>query len=119
MHNALNELTAIITEEGTQYAPSVCSSYGPQTPPFIPTDLLSYAQSLSWHSKSQDPTGLILMGKRYYDPKVGRFISTDPIGYPLCMDLYAYTNGDPINYMDLDGRFASFAYALSTAKCDK
>lgn len=110
IHNALNELTAIITEKNTQYAPTICTSYGPQTPPFIPTDLLSYAQSLSWHSKSQDPTGLILLGKRYYDPKTGRFISTDPVGYPLCIDLYSYTNGDPINYTDLDGRFASFAY---------
>ena len=110
MHNALNELTAITTWQGTQYTLSVCSSYGPQAQPFIPTDLLSYAQSLSWNSKSLDPTGFILMGKRYYDPKTGRFISPDPVGYPLCMDLYAYTNGDPINYMDLDGRFASFAY---------
>ncbi len=116
MHNALNELTAVITEQGTHTVPSTCSSYGPQTPPFIPADLLSYAQSLSWHSKSQDPTGLILMGKRYYDPKVGRFISTDPIGYPLCMDLYSYTNGDPINYMDLDGRFVSFAYQKTSVK---
>jgi len=57
-----------------------------------------------------DPTGLVWLGARYYDPKRGRFISPDPIGHPLCLDLYGYANGDPINYNDLDGRFASSAY---------
>ena len=50
------------------------------------------------------------MGARYYDPKGGRFLSPDPIAYPLCLDLYAYANGDPINYIDPNGRFASQAY---------
>ncbi|OGN58029.1 MAG: hypothetical protein A3D18_00625 [Chlamydiae bacterium RIFCSPHIGHO2_02_FULL_49_29] len=30
------------------------------------------------------------MGTRYYDPRSGRFLSPDPVGYPLCLDLYAY-----------------------------
>jgi RHS repeat-associated protein len=65
---------------------------------------------MSWHSKAQDPTGLIWMGARYYDPQVGRFISPDPIGYPINIDLYAYADGDPINNFDPDGRFASSMY---------
>jgi RHS repeat-associated protein len=29
-----------------------------------------------------DATGLNYMQARYYDPIIGRFLSTDPIGYP-------------------------------------
>ncbi|MEX0962288.1 MAG: DUF6531 domain-containing protein, partial [Simkaniaceae bacterium] len=113
MHNTLNELIAVISENDLQYTSRICSSYGPQNQPSMPSDLFSYAQSLSWHSKSLDPTGLILMGKRYYDPKAGRFISPDPVGHPICMDLYAYASGDPVNYFDPDGRFASNVYQTS------
>ena len=67
------------------------------------------------HDKALDPTGLILMGERYYDPKTGRFISPDPLGHPFCINLYAYTDGDPINYCDLDGRFASKVYQKTPA----
>ena len=73
-------------------------------------DLHSFAQSLTWQSKRADPTGFVWMGARYYDPCGGRFLSPDPIGHPFCLDLYAYANGDPINYIDPDGRFASAAY---------
>jgi hypothetical protein len=50
------------------------------------------------------------MGERYYDPKGGRFLSPDPVGHPACLDLYAYAGGDPVNYFDPDGRFASPVY---------
>lgn len=113
MHNALNELIAIVFEQDVKYTSRICSSYGPQNQPSIPSDLFSYSQSLSWHSNSLDPTGLILMGKRYYDPKAGRFISPDPVGHPICMDLYAYAGGDPVNYFDPDGRFTSNIYQTS------
>ena len=45
------------------------------------------------------------MGARYYDPQSGRFLSPNPLGYPTCLNLYTYANGDPINYRDPDGRF--------------
>jgi RHS repeat-associated protein len=60
----------------------------------------------------KDPTGFIWMGARYYDPSTGRFLSPDPIGYPACLDLYNYANGDPINYCDPDGRYANHAFAV-------
>ncbi len=50
------------------------------------------------------------MGARYYDPRSGRFLSPDPVGHPLCLDLYAYAGGDAINYFDPDGRFLVLAY---------
>jgi len=40
---------------------------------------------------------------RYYDPKLKRFITTDPIGYGDGMNMYAYVGGDSINKTDPSG----------------
>jgi RHS repeat-associated protein len=37
---------------------------------------------------------------RIYDPKLGRFLQPDPIGYGDGMNLYAYVGGDPVNWTD-------------------
>ncbi|WP_158307186.1 RHS repeat-associated core domain-containing protein [Simkania negevensis] len=113
IYDATDALASILTEDKTYPLPKTCTAYGPQRAPSLPSDLISYAESLLWHSMSQDPTGLIWMGKRYYDSISGRFLSPDPIGYPICLDPYAYANGDPVNYMDPDGRFFSAVYQPS------
>ena len=111
MHNALRQLTGVVSPQGTHYNEKLPSAYGPlESTLSVPSDLASYAQSLNWHSKAQDPTGFIWMGDRYYDARNGQFLSQDPLSYPICLDLYAYANGDPINYFDPSGRFASPVY---------
>jgi uncharacterized protein RhaS with RHS repeats len=43
-----------------------------------------------------DPSGLIYMRNRYYDPKSGRFTQEDPIGLAGGMNLYGFAGGDPV-----------------------
>jgi len=48
-------------------------------------------------------TGLAYYRARYYDPKVGRFISEDPIGFEDDYDLYAYVRNNPNTSSDPSG----------------
>ncbi|WP_051900875.1 DNRLRE domain-containing protein [Streptomyces aureus] len=48
------------------------------------------------------PSGLILMGKRLYDPAYGRFLQTDPIPGGSA-NSYDYSNQDPVNKFDTAG----------------
>jgi RHS repeat-associated protein len=49
------------------------------------------------------PSGLYLALLRAYDPRLGRWLSRDPLGEAAGLNLYAYVGNDPINSMDLLG----------------
>lgn len=44
--------------------------------------------------------GLYHYRARAYDPNLGRFLQTDPIGYAAGANLYVYVGGDPVNRAD-------------------
>ena len=49
-------------------------------------------------------TSVMLMGVRLYMPAIGRFLQTDPVR-SCSTNPYGYANQDPLNTVDLDGRW--------------
>lgn len=50
-------------------------------------------------------TGLYYYRARYYNPYIGRFLQTDPLG-----DGYQYCGNNPLNYVDPTGLWVSFRF---------
>ena len=48
-------------------------------------------------------TGLYYYRARYYNPYIGRFLQTDPIGYGDGINWYAYCGNNPLAYTDPSG----------------
>ncbi|OEU69571.1 MAG: hypothetical protein BA863_13520 [Desulfovibrio sp. S3730MH75] len=69
-------------------------------------------------------TDLVHFGYREYDPRIGRFITPDPIGYAGGdVDVYGYCLDDPINFIDRTGlnplvRIAPYIPALGKVAKD-
>ncbi len=47
-----------------------------------------------------DPNGLLYMRARYYNPYLCRFLNPDPSGFAGGLNFYAYSNGNPVSYLD-------------------
>jgi RHS repeat-associated protein len=56
--------------------------------------------------KTEDGTGLVAMGARYYDPSTARFTSVDPLSdlaHPQSLAAYSYALGNPATLSDPSG----------------
>lgn len=64
-----------------------------------------------------DTFGLIHMKGRIYDPKIGRFISPDPLAQkvsdPQTLNRYSYCGNNPLNYIDPSGYFSLKSFVKS------
>jgi RHS repeat-associated protein len=49
-------------------------------------------------------TGLYYYRARYYNPHIGRFMQTDPVGYGAGINWYLYCGNNPLSWVDSTGR---------------
>jgi len=89
--------------------PSVAWGTLPMDPTDVPEDAYGNIEAGSptthaFTGREWDPeTGLYYYRARYYDPKLGRFISEDPIGFDGGVNFYGYVGGNPVNRVDPTG----------------
>lgn len=69
------------------------------------TDVWAYKAQWGYYRDTE--TGLYLCTFRYYDPQTGRFLTRDPIGYGGGINLYGYTQNNPVNMADPLGTSAA------------
>jgi len=50
-------------------------------------------------------TGLYYYRARYYNPYIGRFLQTDPVGYDDGINWYLYCSNNPVNFVDASGKW--------------
>lgn len=64
-------------------------------------------------------SGLYYYRARYYDSATGRWLQKDPIGIEGGLNLYSYTDDDPVNYIDPFGRSKGGKKKLDTEGFNK
>ncbi len=61
----------------------------------------SITQPFTYTGREYDSeTGMYFYRARYYDPKVGRFVTKDPIGFAGGINYYVYVGNNPVKYLD-------------------
>ncbi|MCC8460158.1 YwqJ-related putative deaminase [Photorhabdus aegyptia] len=60
-------------------------------------------KTIRYSGKERDATGLYYYGYRYYQPWVGRWLSTDPAGTIDGLNLYRMVRNNPVSYHDNNG----------------
>lgn len=65
------------------------------------------ASQLGWHGFTLDEeSGFYYVRHRYYDPELGRFTTTDPLGYVDGPNLYQFALNSPLTLDDPSGQIA-------------
>ncbi|MCU1376591.1 MAG: hypothetical protein JWO68_3877, partial [Actinomycetia bacterium] len=98
LYNAHGDILGTTNAAGTFTAAPVADELGVGT---------TSTSRLGWLGQQQRPSvggalGVMRMGVRLYDPRLGRFLEVDPVAGGSAND-YDYCAGDPVNCFDLAG----------------
>jgi RHS repeat-associated protein len=105
-------VTALIKTDGTTSARYEYSPFGEL---IRSTGPLARANPFRWSTKFTDEeSGLVYYGARYYGPTLGRWLNRDPIAQQGGLNIYGFIQNSPVNGIDFDGMEFSFTGALTT-----
>jgi RHS repeat-associated protein len=83
--------------------------YGPFGEPLAMSGPYAEKNPFRFSTKYTDKeTGLVYYGRRYYDPRNGRFAGRDPIEEMGGINLYGYTLNNPVNRWDYLGMYFDY-----------
>jgi RHS repeat-associated protein len=119
VHGTL-QVRACVTTESCDGA-GLCTpttTCGPAVKPVAGEHAGNHGNTLLYAGTHRDPvTGHSRMGARWYDPEQRAFLSRDPAGYTFSFDEWAYTVGDPWNFVDRTGWMACPVLNPGAAEC--
>lgn len=99
IHDHQGNVTCLVDKKGNLFESYRYSSFGEE---------LFDAGSNPWRFSSKrtdDETGLVLFGRRYYEPTTARWLTPDPIGFEGGPNLYAYVSNSPLTHFDTYGLY--------------
>jgi len=97
----LGSVHALVDESGNAALTVRYDAWGtPQVSSFIPHPSSFPFRYLFQGREYSFATGLYNFRARWYEPRLGRWLSNDPIGISGGLNLYAFCGNDPVNYVD-------------------
>lgn len=100
--NALGSNLAVVASTGNPASRTEYDGYGLEIPILAGTNTSHRFAGKHGYYKD-DSSGLSLLGQRFYSPKIGKFLTQDPIGHSGGLNLYAYCDNSPLVSVDPDG----------------
>ncbi len=105
-YDGLGSVRQVLGESGL---PLMAQTFDPYGNPYSYAGPAESVASYGYSGEQTDSNGLVFLRARYYAPSMGRFLNMDPVrgiaAYPLTLNPYLYTLGNPVRYTDPSGEF--------------
>ncbi len=106
--DSLGSVRGVLSSTGSLTASTAYDAYGN---PEAPGGLAAYTP-VGFAGGYTDPTGLVYLVDRYYDPQTGQFLSVDPL-VAATQQAYVYSSDDPVSLKDPTGRDVVRSYTIN------
>jgi len=117
-HDHLGSVRRISDDAGNPVSRVEFTAFGDRLPGSSTfTDGAAITDTFGFNGKRQDPTTFAYFEARYYDPRIGRFLSPDtviPGEQPQALNRYAFAFNNPISNSDPSGHDPVTAAAVAT-----
>jgi RHS repeat-associated protein len=103
--DGLGTVRLVVSSNGTTSSTYAGDEFGRQTAVSGSAGLRqhTYVGALGVRNEVATNSELLLMGQRYYDPTLGRFLNQDPIGFVGGLNMFTYVGNSPVDRVDPSG----------------